>query len=191
MSLPPEPARVEVPLGRACRLINASPVLLLSTHDGVRANACPVAWYAPVRRDPPQLVLALDPDHKTSANLRASGLLGLNVPTPAQLELVRYCGSCSGHDVDKVAARGIALFAASALPGLPLLADCAAWLECRRLEATGLADHDLVLVQAVAAWARPGVLDAEGCWDAARFPTLHHAGGQRFLQGRPLASSPP
>ncbi|MFH1808900.1 MAG: flavin reductase family protein [Pseudomonadota bacterium] len=185
MASPPEPERVAVPLERAYRLINPGPLLLISTHDGERANVCTIAWNMPLSRSPALVLLAMDPGHKTHSNILRTGVLGINVPTADQVELVRYFGSCSGHDVDKVAERGLGLYEGGAIAGLPLLRDAAAWLECRRTEATGLADHDLVLAQVVAAWARPGVLDAEGCWNSARFPTLHHAGGSRFMQGTP------
>lgn len=174
---------VTLDLGRAYRLINHGPTVLVSTTDGAVPNACPVAWCAPASRSPSQLVLSLGTGHKTKANLRATRQCVVNVPTLEALDVVMRCGGSSGHDGDKLGPLGIET-APSRVVGAPRLPCCVAWIEARLASELG---DGLVLLEAVHAEHRPGVLDGDGHFDVAAFPTLHHLGGSRFhLPGRVL-----
>jgi len=178
MNTPPPTQTVELPW--AYRLLNSGPVLLISSTDGVRPNVCPVAWCATVAKKPPRFVLTVGTGHHTFANIERSGVLGINLPTAELRDLVMYCGSCSGRDVDKFAQAGIQQHPGQVLPELPLLSECAAWLECRLTEVLASGDHKLLIVEAVAAACRPGVLDGNHHWSVERYPTLHHLGGSAF-----------
>ena len=178
------PEHVDIKLAWAYRLLNFGPLTLCSSTDGERANVCTVAWCMPVSKDPPRFALRLGQGHKTYKNMRKTGMLGINVPTQGLEELALFCGHNSGHDVDKIAAREISLHAGKTLAELPLVSDCAAWLECRWVQSLDLGDGDLTIVEAVAASARPKVLDITQSWDGEMFRPLHHAGGSRFLLSR-------
>jgi len=175
---------VNVELSHAYRLLNYGPTVLVSTTDGVQANACAVAWVTPVSRTPPRFVLAIDPGHKTYENLVESSECVINLPTVDAIEEVWICGSLSGHDGDKLAAAGVGVIASRRVEA-PRLVCAVAWIEAVLVSAPVVDGTPLVLVEAVAAEARAGVLDHQNHVDVARFPTLHHLGGSRFaLPGR-------
>ena len=172
-----------IPLPWAYRLLNHGPLVLLSTTDGSTPDVSTVAWSKPCRKDPPQFCLTVGTSHRTYKNLARTGIVGINIPTADLADLVLYCGRNSGDDVDKVSARSIELRPGEELTELPLIASCAAWLECRVLPECLEAGTSDLTVEAVAASCRAGVLSPEYSWNVEAFPTLHHLGGTRFMVG--------
>ena len=172
-----------IPLAHAYRLLNHGPLVLLSTTDGSSPDVSTVAWSKPCRKNPPRFQLTVGTSHRTYKNLARTGVVGINIPTADLVELVLYCGRTSGNHVDKIAARSIELRPGEELTGLPLIASCAAWLECRVLPECLEAGTSDLTVEAVAATCRVGVLSPEYSWNVEAFPTLHHLGGTRFMVG--------
>ncbi|MBN2497571.1 MAG: flavin reductase family protein [Deltaproteobacteria bacterium] len=176
--MPHQPIAIEL----AYRLVNHGPTVIVSTTDGAQPNACAVAWCAPASREPPRFCLTIGKRHKTFEQLMASGECVLNLPTSEALDALMVCGRRSGHDGDKLSAAGIALEPSTRVCA-PRLACCAAWIECKLWGVPEWAEPgpSLVVLQALAAECRPGVLDREGFLDTDRFKTLHHLGGDRFV----------
>jgi flavin reductase (DIM6/NTAB) family NADH-FMN oxidoreductase RutF len=106
----------------------------------------------------------------------------LHAPTTLQVDLTYQLGSCSGRDGDKFARYGIATEPAS-LVSAPLVAGCAAWLECKVVREPDLSQrHDLFLLEAVAAWA-DDALWSNGNWHFTPTGprTIHHEKGGAFF----------
>lgn len=181
----------EVELEWAYRFLGFGPLVLVSTTDGMRGDVAAVAWCAPCAKEPPRLMISIGKSHKTYKNIMKTGYFGINVPTVDQLPLAMYCGSKSGHKVDKVADWPIKVYHGKVLDRLPLVEACAAWLECKIVPGVEAGEQSIIVAEAVAARCRPGVLRPDHSWDVERFPTLHHLGGRRFLAGDRLAIADP
>ena len=182
---------VPVDLGKAYRLINHGPTVLVSAAHGDRRNVMAAAWNMPLDFAPPKVAVVIDRKTFTRELIEASGEFALCVPTRAQIDAVCLVGGASGREQDKFAAAGLATFPGSET-GVPLVEGCVAWLECRVLDEPEMAQrYDLLLAEVVAAWADERLFDG-GRWrqiDAAR-STLHHvAGGVFFTQGEPVQAS--
>lgn len=184
------PDRSAVPLSRAYRLLNHGPTVLVSTAFAGRRNIMAAAWVMPLDFDPPKVAVVLDKSTWTRELVEASRCFALNVPTRAQVDLTQALGSTSGREMherearDKFDAFALETFAGSVID-LPLLAGCAAWLECRLLDEPGIAQrHDLFLGEVVAAQA-DGRIFREGRWhfDAGfdELRTIHHVAGGHFI----------
>lgn len=170
---------VSVPEDKGYRVLNSCPVILVSTSDGSHPDACAVAWYHPHNFDPFEVVLTISTGHKTWENLKASGVLGINVPTADWAGRVTRLGSVSGREQkDKLAQAGVSVQAGLAIPELPMLAGCAALLECRVTKLDE--DEGLVFVKVERCRVAEGALSAEHTWNAVKYPTLHHLGGTEF-----------
>jgi flavin reductase (DIM6/NTAB) family NADH-FMN oxidoreductase RutF len=174
-----------VALSRSYRLLNHGPVTLVtSAHEG-RRNIMSASWAMPLDFDPPKVAVVIDKNTFTRELIEGSGRFALNIPTRALAQRVLAAGSSSGRESDKLAELGFEVFEGSTA-GLPLVAGCAGWLECRILPEVALqARHDLFLAEVVAAWADPAIF-AEGRWhfgdESQR--TLHYiAGGAFFATG--------
>ncbi len=184
----PDTNRLPVALSKAYRLLNHGPTVLVSAAAGGRRNIMAAAWAMPLDFDPPKVAVVLDKSTWTRKLLEESGEFALQVPTVSQLDLTQALGSRSGLEMaeqgaDKFAAFGLETFAGTAT-GAPLLAGCAAWLECRLVPEPGIQQsYDLFLGEVVAAQADSRVF-SQGRWhfaghDALR--TIHHVAGGHFL----------
>lgn len=175
--------RQSVSLAHACRLINHGPTVLVTSAHGGRRNVMAAAWSMPVEFTPPRVAVVIDKSTFTRELVLASGTFALNLPGRALADVAYTVGSTSGRDEDKFARLGLASFE-GATAGLPLLTDCVAWLECRRIpEPHSEAAYDSFFGEVVAAWADARVF-ANGRWsfrdDNPALHTLHHLGAGLF-----------
>ncbi len=182
---------VTVDLQWAYRLMGFGPLVLVSTTDGIRPDVAAIAWCSPCAKHPPTFALAIGKRHKTYQNIMKTGYFGINVPTADLTELVLYSGTVSGNNVDKFHERRIPYHSGQELTKLPLLTDCAAWLECKLIPSLESGDNSLIVGEAVAASSRAGVLKEDHTWNAEEYPTLHHLGGRSFLVGERRIVAPP
>ena len=175
-----------VDLAHACRLINHGPTVLVgSAHTG-RRNVMAAAWSMPVEFTPPRVAVVVDKSTYTRELIMASGGFTLSIPCRTLLDATYTVGSVSGRDPaapDKFDRYGIEAFDSPVL-GLPLVAGCVAWLECRLIpERHAEEAYDTCFGEVVSAQADPRVF-AQGRWsfrdDNTELHTLHHLGGGHF-----------
>ena len=178
--------RHDVELSKANRLINHGPTVLISCAHGGRRNVMAAAWSMPVEFTPPRVAVVIDKSTFTRELVLASGRFALNLPCRAQADLAYTVGSVSGKDADsadKFTRYDIETFD-SPLLGLPLLAGCVGWLECRLIpEPHSQEAYDTFFGEVVSAQADARVF-ANGRWsfraDNADLHTLHHLGAGSF-----------
>lgn len=181
-----------VELTKAYRLLNHGPVTLVtSAHQG-RRNIMSASWVMPLDFDPAKVVLVIDRNTYTRELMEQSGQFALSIPTRMLAAQVLAAGSSSGREHDKFAALGLKTFHGSNQE-LPLVAGCAAWLECRILpEPDNQQRHDLFIAEVTAAWADPACFSS-GRWHFAdeQQRTLHYtAGGAFFSTGESFEVDP-
>lgn len=189
------PHITSVPLDKAYRLINHGPVVLVSArHEGV-VDVMAASWACALDYAPPRLTVVIDRNAATRRLVEGSGVMVVQVPTAAQLDLTYRAGSLSlAQDPDKLDHCGIELFAMDGHTQ-PCVAGCAAWLECRILdEPHTQARYDLFIAEVTAAWADNRVF-RDGRWQfadcAPELRSLHYiAGGQFYAIGEALQATP-
>jgi flavin reductase (DIM6/NTAB) family NADH-FMN oxidoreductase RutF len=174
--------RVAVPLRQSYKLINHGPTTLISAAAGGRANAMAAAWVMALDFEPPKIAGVIAADTFTRSLVDASGELVVQVPVRDQLDLVYALGTQSGKDGAKLARLGVRTEPAS-LVAAPLVAGCAAWLECRVLPEPGIQErYDLFVCEVVAAWADDEVVqNGEWRFASAGKRSLHHLSKGVFL----------
>jgi flavin reductase (DIM6/NTAB) family NADH-FMN oxidoreductase RutF len=178
--------RASVPLKHAYRLLNHGPTVLVSAADGSQRNVMAAAWAMPLDFEPPKVAVVIDKSTFTRGLVEASGRFALNLPCAAQADLAFTVGNTRGGAEgvgDKFARYGITAFEGTT-PGLPLVAGCVGWLECRLLPEPHVQQaYDLFLGEVVAAQADERVF-SQGRWHFDGHPalrTLHHVAGGHFL----------
>lgn len=189
--------RAPVESGHASRLVNHGPTVLVTSRHGARRNVMAAAWSMPVEFVPPRIAVVVDRKTLTRELVSQSGELGLCIPCRAQADLTFTVGSVEGRALladgtDKFRRYRIGVFDGPAL-GLPMVAGCVAWMECRVIDARDAAGVDLdrhareaydtLFVEVVSAQADPRVF-RDGRWrfedaDPALL-TLHHLGAGVF-----------
>lgn len=173
--------RIPVPMPHAHRLLNHGPTVLITTAHGGRRNVMAAAWVMPLDFEPCKLAAVVAADTFTRELLVASGECAVMAPTTAQVELTVAVGTTSGRDGDKFARLQIATEAGSVVAA-PLVAGCAAWLECRVVPEPAIQErYDLFVLECVAAWA-DGELFQKGEWRflPGGLRTIHHSKGGVF-----------
>jgi flavin reductase (DIM6/NTAB) family NADH-FMN oxidoreductase RutF len=175
--------RQAVDLSHASRLVNHGPTVLVTSAHGEHRNVMAAAWSMPVEFTPPRIAVVIDKSTYTRELVLASGVLGLNIPCVPQADLTYAVGSTSGRESDKFERYGIEAFAGPVL-GLPLVAGCLAWMECRVIpEPHAEQAYDTFFVEVVGAEADPRVFSA-GRWrfddSQPELRTLHHLGAGTF-----------
>lgn len=183
-----------VELGKAYRLLNHGPTVLVSAEHGGTVNVMAAAWACALDFAPPKVTVVLDKATATRALVEQSGFFVLQVPNAAQLELTQAVGSTSLSEVpDKLSCCGVELFRAEG-HDQPLVAGCSAWLACRLIpEPHNQNTYDLFIGEVVGAWADTRVF-RDGHWrfeDAGpEWRSLHYiAGGNYYAIGEPLRAA--
>lgn len=165
-----------IPLTKSYKLVNHGPVVIITTFDGKKHNAAPIAWLMPLDFDPPRFAAVISSGHKTFKNLMKTKECVINIPTSGQVGLVSRLGSVSGHKVDKM--KGIPSFPARKVKAMKI-EGCVAWIEAK-LEKIISPKWDLLLLKGVDTSATPGAVDGKYEYLLKKYQTIHHLGGKSF-----------
>jgi flavin reductase (DIM6/NTAB) family NADH-FMN oxidoreductase RutF len=110
----------------------------------VKGNVMTAAWVTRVNGEPGDILVCIGDQAHSQDLIRRTGEFGVNIISAALVDLAIRIGSCSGREVDKFAELNIATEPAHAI-GAPMIAGCAATLECRTVFARKFGDHYLFL----------------------------------------------
>ena len=176
----PTPEHIEDrPKAAAARLLIGGPVVLLTSAWRGRTNVMPLAWHMPISTDPPMLAIAVERSRHTAEMIQHSQEFALNFPTRPLLHHVQYLGSMHGDRVDKVEATQLETFQPQKVIA-PLLAACAAWVECTVVEVMPLGDHILFVALIAAVQVDPDSFDDGWLLGPEETRPLHDLGGTRY-----------
>lgn len=102
-------------------------VYLIGVKTSQCTNGMTAAWVTQVSRTPPMVLVAIGKTHYTSQLIPEAGCFSVNVLRTDQFDLAKKCGFGSGRDKNRLA--DVPLIYQTT--GAPILADCAAYLDCR------------------------------------------------------------
>jgi len=161
----------DMPLAKAYQLLEPGPVVLLTTAAGGKANVMTMSWHMMVDFEPPLVACVVSTGDHSFAALRKSKECVIAIPSVEIADLVVKIGNCSGRDVDKFAAFGLAAKKAERVAAA-LLPQCFANLECRVVETRLVDKYNLFILEVVKAWIDPKRRNAK---------TIHHRGYGTFV----------
>jgi flavin reductase (DIM6/NTAB) family NADH-FMN oxidoreductase RutF len=134
-------------LSKAFTLLEPGPVVLVTTHDGKRANVMTISWTMVVDFTP-RFAITTGAWNYSYQALKKTRECVIAIPTVDMLDTVVGVGTCSGADTDK-----FAKFRLTAVPAkrvkAPLIKECVANIECRVVEI--IQRHNIVVLEGVAA----------------------------------------
>ncbi|MBK8163391.1 MAG: flavin reductase family protein [Gammaproteobacteria bacterium] len=96
----------KIPIGKAFTLMESGPVVLVTTHDGNRANIMTISW-AMVMDFTPLFAITTGPWNFSYAALKKTRECVIAIPTVDLIDTVVGVGTCSGADTDKFARFGL------------------------------------------------------------------------------------
>jgi flavin reductase (DIM6/NTAB) family NADH-FMN oxidoreductase RutF len=167
----------EMPAWKAYRLLEAGPIVLVTTAGKDRPNVMTMGFHMVVQHDPQLIGCIIGPWDYSYRSLRETGECVIAIPTVDLARKVVDIGNCSGEDVDK-----FAKFKLTPLParevGAPLIAECLANIECRVADTALVGKYSLFILEAVRIWTDPKRKERR---------TLHHNGDGTFtVDGRTI-----
>jgi flavin reductase (DIM6/NTAB) family NADH-FMN oxidoreductase RutF len=162
---------------KAYRLLEAGPIVLVTTSHEGRPNVMTMGFHMMVQHAPPLIGCVIGPwDHSYQA-LCATGECVIAVPTVDLARKVVDIGNCSGSEIDKFTRFGLTIAPGKQVQA-PLIRDCLANIECRVADTALVEKYSLFVLEAVAIW-----IDDE----RKERRTLHHNGNGTFtVDGRTL-----
>ena len=138
----------DLPLEQVFTLIEPGPVVLVTTHDGHRANIMTITWTM-VLGFSAEFAITTGPWNYSYAALTKTRSCVVAIPTVDMLDTAVGIGKCSGEDTDK-----FAKFRLTADPArhvqAPLIRECLANIECRVTDI--VEPHGIIVLQGVAAY---------------------------------------
>jgi flavin reductase (DIM6/NTAB) family NADH-FMN oxidoreductase RutF len=143
-----------VELGKAYRLINHGPTVLVSSAHGGMEDVMAASWACGLDISPPKVTLVVANGSKTRELIERSGEFVLQVPTARQAALTLAVGSRSlAEEPDKLVQSGVELFRVAGVK-VPFVAGCAAWLYGKVVPEPHVQSvYDLFIGEVIGAWA--------------------------------------
>lgn len=178
--------KVEVNKQKTSRLINCSPVILITSSFKDKANITTCAWSMPLSQNPASLAIALAKKHFSSELIKKSSQFIINIPEWKQLDKVMFCGSTCGRDIDKFKETALTAEKAHSLASTPKIAQCIASIECSLFDIKEISDHYLFFGEVVYAEAE-GSLFVNDFWDTNKVELIFHLGAKFFFKSSPYS----
>ncbi len=72
-----------------------------------------------------------------------------NLPLRSQIDIIEYCGTKSGRDVDKFKKLGLTAVPCPPLENAPMIAECFLVLACKVTQTLELGSHDIFIAEVV------------------------------------------
>jgi len=126
-------------------------VLIGTIDDRGQVNVMPAGWAMIVSSDPPMFAVAVNHKAYTHSNIQSQREFVIGFPGPGMGEVIEYCGSRSGRDVDKSKGIGLETFPATRIK-TPLIGGCIVNLECALDGELKTGDHTVFAGRVMAAY---------------------------------------
>jgi flavin reductase (DIM6/NTAB) family NADH-FMN oxidoreductase RutF len=138
----------QLKLSKAFTLMEAGPVVLVTTHDGHKDNIMTISWTMVLDFTPVFAITTGEWNHSFAA-LRKNRECVIAIPTVDMLDKVVGIGTCSGTDTDKFAKFKLTPVQGKVVRS-PLIKECLANMECKIIDI--VKKHNIVVLEAVAAY---------------------------------------
>ena len=163
----------------ARRMLNPGPVAIVTTSWRGIWNAAPIAWCAPLPRQPPMVGIVVHPPRHTADMIRFSDGFAINIPGPALLKQTAFLGSQTGMNNNKLESAGLQLFSPMMIDA-PLIEGCLAWIECQLADVIRIGDHSLFVGNVVKVQADDEAYAQQWLLKSRQYSPLTFIGGTRY-----------
>ena len=169
----------DIPVERAPRLISPGAIALVTSFHKGDMNVMTAGWITPVSFKPVFIGLNVHQDSLTHELIKKSGEFVLNIPTRDLLRQVRYCGSVSGRDQNKLKVAGLHEEGPQHVKPI-LIAECIAHIECAVITSITPGDHTQFIAEILCATADDEAFIDNYLLLQKDLSPLHHLGGEVY-----------
>jgi flavin reductase (DIM6/NTAB) family NADH-FMN oxidoreductase RutF len=125
-------------------IYNPRETIIVTCKDSTSADAVTLSWHSPLSFDPFLYGISLYIKRKSLEIIKNSKEFCINFPTENMAELALFCGTKSGHKVDKFKEGSIEKENCESID-CPRIKDCSAYLECTAIDFVEVGDHIMVV----------------------------------------------
>ena len=127
-----------------------APVVLIGCGTVEEPNIITCSWFGTVCSEPPMVSVSIRKNRYSYKPVHISGEFTANLPRSTDIEVVKYCGTKSGRDVDKFEALGLTPIPCPLLKSAPMIAECQLVLACKVKHELELGTHQIFTAEVVA-----------------------------------------
>ncbi len=170
----------DINLGRANRLINMGPVILITSQYKDKSNIFTAAWNMPVSHKPPIVAIASQKNNFSSELIQKSKAFTINIPDRFLKKEIIFCGKTTGREVNKFKECNFNTIPSKA-NNTPVIEECIGHIECKLSSTIEVGDHYLFIGDVVSAYADEDKFDFEhNVWVLEKANLINHIGGSYF-----------
>ena len=118
-------------------------VYLIGVKDEEKINFMTAAWISQISSNPMTIMVAFQRNRYTAELIRKTGRFSVNSLLIGQMEMAKWCGFRSGRKHDK--SKNILYKLTDR--GIPVLEDCAGYMECELKQEIEYGDHVLFIAE--------------------------------------------
>lgn len=149
---------------RTRAMVSPTPAVIAAAYDGNgRADACTLAFYAPISHVPPCVIIGINATQKrkTLKSILAAGVFTIGYPSTDQAVEADYLGVASGYDADKLADVGFTVSEGRTVHA-PVIDQMGLTLECRVVHHVVIGSHMQITGEITGIQADEDILDERG-----------------------------
>ncbi len=171
--------KIDIPIDRSNRIINAGSVILLTATNSESNTISTIAWNMPVSKSPALIALSISNKGYFLELINQSKSFCINLPEMSLLNKVRFCGSCSGRDIDKFKETGLTPVKCREISTF-YIEECVAHIECGLTEIIESGDHKVVIGKVLSSYINESLFNEDNVIDLRLIQPIHHLGGTHF-----------
>lgn len=174
-------------------IVSPTATVIAAAYDSNgKADACTLAFYAPISHVPPCVVIGINATlkRKTLQSIMTSGAFSIGYPTIHQATETDYLGVASGYDTDKLANVGFTVTEGQTVRA-PVIDQMKLSLECKVVHHVTIGSHVQITGEITNIQADEDILDEKGRVLLEKLkPIIYDEEGRSYLSiGDPVAEA--
>lgn len=126
------------------------PALIMVKDDEGKSNPITVEWYIRTSIEPPMYAISIGNNRYSYQCLQNHRFFNIIIPSEEMGEVIKYCGSKSGKDTDKINDLELDVFKGKL--GLPIIKNARACFECEVVSQVLSGDHTIFVGAVKYSW---------------------------------------
>ena len=126
-----------------------APAVLIGCGTIEHPNIITCSWFGTVCSEPPMVSVSVRKPRFSYHLIHETREFTANLPFRSQIDIIEYCGTKSGRDVDKFKELGLTAAPCPPLEHAPMIAECFLVLACKVTQTLELGSHDVFIAEVV------------------------------------------
>lgn len=155
-----------------------TPVVLVGSGTGEKANIITVAWVGMVCSEPPTIAISITKGRESTKIIRSHGEFSVNIPRAGLVQEVDYCGIVSGRTCNKFKDTKLTPVQGAKI-NAPIIEECPYNLECKVSEEIEIGDFSVFFGEIIEIHLDNACIGTNSKIDLEKVEPLVYAAGLR------------